>query len=293
MSKKKNQIAEELLQIENKKFSLIEQSLNSSENCTNERDKLHMSFFVPLLPSSRQISDHDILVCRNDISHIVFKYAYKGAAWKSLNQDKVESARGIKRKIDEDDDCQIMSYIPPPAQLNHIMKIKEEKEEKYRPSLTERYLERRNCSESTIMPWIGRHTRDHVSSTPLNWNNRDCHTQSVTAGPCSSETITHPSSNLHCRPSLTGGNYHKAITPRPSATVTHPPRDLHSGTPLTGDDHGQSIYQQTENVDYLNHRTISPRYSPVTVTHPTTNERSGTLTGANLGQGKKSACNWF
>ncbi|OXU29783.1 hypothetical protein TSAR_006952, partial [Trichomalopsis sarcophagae] len=97
-------------------------------------------------------------------------------------------------------------------------------------------------SKSTRLPWIGRHTRDHVSSTPLNWNNRDCrdcHTQSVTAGSYSSEIITHPPRNLHCGPSLTGGNYHRAVTPRPSVTVTLPPRDLHSGTLLTGDDLGQ------------------------------------------------------
>lgn len=103
MSKKKNQLAE-LLDMENKKLSLIEKSLNNNECSTiNERDKLHMSFFETLLPSLRVISDQDILLCRNDISEIVFRYAYKNAAWKSLNQNKVESVRGIKRKIDEDD----------------------------------------------------------------------------------------------------------------------------------------------------------------------------------------------
>ncbi|OXU16818.1 hypothetical protein TSAR_013583 [Trichomalopsis sarcophagae] len=238
MSKKKNQIAEELLQMENKKLSLIEQSLSSNECFASEKDKLHMSFFETLLPSLRQISDQDILVCRNDISEIVFKYAYKGAAWKSLNQDKVESARGMKRKTYEDDDCQIVSYIPPLAQLNHIIvsyipplaqlnhnvKIKEEKEEKYRPSLSERYVERRNCNgmpgtmfpvhhqsgtiivkvlqqdhfhrqrsvlhpETHTLELLGRHARDHVSGTPPKWNN---HSQSVTEGPFSPATISPP-----------------------------------------------------------------------------------------------------
>lgn len=87
MSKKQNAIAEQLLQMENKKYALLEQSSSNYPDVgdTSELDKLNMSFFGTLLPPLREVGKQDILLCKNNVSPVVFSDAYIGAAWKSLN----------------------------------------------------------------------------------------------------------------------------------------------------------------------------------------------------------------
>lgn len=125
------------------------------------------------------------------------------------------------------------------------------------------------------MPRLGSHVQAHVSGTQPNWNNRDCHNRGATPRPYSSGTF------------LTGGDYygHRAITPHLPATVTRPSSYVHSRTPLTGGDRGRGSYQQTEHVDYYNHRVIPLQCPSATVTRPPSNVRSGTpLPGGDLGR---------
>ena len=103
---KKQTIAEPLLRME-----LLDQSSNNTQehNSNAEQDKLNMVFFETLLLILREVKKEDILLCRTDISKVVFNYAYKDAAWKSIN-DSNKSARKSspvpqkKRKLEYRDD---------------------------------------------------------------------------------------------------------------------------------------------------------------------------------------------
>ena len=82
MNKKQNDIAEQLLMMENNKITLLEKSLTSNSNSNDfaELDKLNMSFFETLLPALREVNNQDTLLCRNDLTRVVFSYAYKNVA---------------------------------------------------------------------------------------------------------------------------------------------------------------------------------------------------------------------
>ena len=97
MNKKQNDIAEQLLMMENNKITLLEKSLTSNSNSNDfaELDKLNMSFFETLLPALREVNNQDTLLCRNDLTRVVFSYAYKNVAWKSLG----DSAWQISTKM--------------------------------------------------------------------------------------------------------------------------------------------------------------------------------------------------
>ncbi|XP_015125777.1 uncharacterized protein LOC107047517 [Diachasma alloeum] len=152
MSKKHCDIAEEILRMHNEKFALLEKSVTSNVRGTSslEDDKHNMAFFETLLPTLREVPKEDILLCRNDVSQVIFKYAYKNATWKSIN-DSGSSDSSLNRSTlpkrrrqlaNEDDDCQIISSCSPRSAVKHNAFVKKEK--KYEPTAKEREMEHRN-----------------------------------------------------------------------------------------------------------------------------------------------------
>lgn len=116
MAKKSNEITEELLRLHAEKFSLLEKSMINNTTrveSSAEQDKLHMTFFETLHPTLRQVSTEDILLCRNDVSKVIFKYAYKNAPRTSISDSAVNSCHKVpstpappkrrKQAISEDD----------------------------------------------------------------------------------------------------------------------------------------------------------------------------------------------
>lgn len=81
---------------------LEKSSSNEPQICKKaEQDKLNMAFLETLIPTLREVKKEDMLLCRTDLSRVVFKYAYKDAPWKSLT-DSCSSVE--KRKIPDEDD---------------------------------------------------------------------------------------------------------------------------------------------------------------------------------------------
>lgn len=105
MNKKNSAIAEQILQMENKKYALLEKSLAKNPEMSEEAelDKLNMSFFQTLLPEMRRVDKKDILLCRSDISKIVYSYVYRETAWKSITDQQNHVVYEKKRKFHEDD----------------------------------------------------------------------------------------------------------------------------------------------------------------------------------------------
>lgn len=113
MTRRHKDIAAELLRMENEKIALLEQSSIDSglkQARIDEQDKLNMDFFRTLLPILRDVSKKDILQCRNDLSRVVFSYAYKGSSWTSLsdstitaNQRRSEITKRRRGANDSDD----------------------------------------------------------------------------------------------------------------------------------------------------------------------------------------------
>ena len=191
--------------MENKKIALLEKSLTSNPNSndTAELDKLNMSFFETLLPALREVNNQDTLLCRNDLTRVVFNYAYKNVAWKSLSDSasqisttpvtqRFSSTQPKRRKLEDENgkyqhtyrtiiirilfiillnflDCQIVSVIPT-SHFNTPIKA----EEKYRPTSSERYRNRRRrLSAESIVTQLELDQCAHVSaSTPSNWTNQ-------------------------------------------------------------------------------------------------------------------------
>lgn len=89
-SKKQLDIAQELLRMDQKLslFKSLEnkQDVMSSTAEIAEIDKYNRAFFETLLPTMREVKKEDILMCRNDVSRVVYQYAYKNSSWKSLNE---------------------------------------------------------------------------------------------------------------------------------------------------------------------------------------------------------------
>ncbi|XP_015111757.1 uncharacterized protein LOC107037624 isoform X2 [Diachasma alloeum] len=119
MAKKPDGITEEILRIHTDNCALLGKSLatNARIDSAAEQDQNNRAFFETLIPELRNVRKEDILLCRNDVSRVIFKYAYKDATWKSINDGPMEgssaatstslSSRRKRERINDDNDCQI------------------------------------------------------------------------------------------------------------------------------------------------------------------------------------------
>lgn len=91
MPKRPSEIAEELLRIQTEKYALLEKSLTGNVRDTVspvELDQQNRTFFETLLPTLRKVKSEEILLCRNEVSRIIYQYAYKNSNWVSIDSSK-------------------------------------------------------------------------------------------------------------------------------------------------------------------------------------------------------------